>query len=327
MNNLSNVILLQFMMMLLGSNTIAAEYGQSSGRFCNGLSLNNSLDCVIEGRHTELAQVAADTFQQPLHQQPQPAKQLNEVFRDCPDCPEMVKIAPGGFKMTRPAFLKKSLSIHGQEISIVPPAINSPPGDARRVIINKPFAIGKYEVTFEEWDACVAAGGCRGYSPDDSQWGRGRRPVMRVNWHDVQSYIKWLSKKTGKPYRLPNRFEWEYAARAGTTTNYYWGDEIGINNANCQLCFPQWEKGTMPVGSFPPNAFGLYDMLGNVLELVNCDYENCGSSTWNEDQRDQGELRGGSWLPGDDIQISNPAATGGTTRYPSFGFRLARTLP
>jgi formylglycine-generating enzyme required for sulfatase activity len=111
-------------------------------------------------------------------------------------------------------------------------------------------------VTFDEWDPCAADGGCNGYKPSDEGWGRG--------WDDAKAYVAWLSEKTGKSYRLLSGAEYEYATRAGTQTAYPWGDTIGTNNANCHACGSQWDA--PPVGSFGPNRFGLYDMLGNVRE-------------------------------------------------------------
>jgi len=138
-----------------------------------------------------------------------------------------------------------------------------------QVTFAKPFAVGKYAITFAEWDACVAAGGCGGYRLEDRGWGRANRPVIDVSWEDAKSYAAWLSTKTGKPYRLLSEAEWEYAARAGSTTRYFWGDEIGRNRANCNGCGSQWDnQQTAPTGSFAPNAFGLYDMHGNVWQWV-----------------------------------------------------------
>ncbi len=131
------------------------------------------------------------------------------------------------------------------------------------------FRLGKYEVTFAQWDACVADGGCGGFSPNDKGWGRGNRPVIWVSWDDAQSFIKWLNGKTGGNYRLPTEAEWEYAARAKSTTEYSWGNDIGSNRANCDddECGDSYEY-TAPVGSFPANAWGLHDMHGNVWEWV-----------------------------------------------------------
>ena len=119
------------------------------------------------------------------------------------------------------------------------------------VKIDSPFALGRHEVTFAEWDACVAAGGCS-HTPEDEGWGRDDRPVINVSWEDAQQYVAWLSGVTGATYRLPSEAEWEYAARAGTTTRYFWGDEIGENRANCDGCGSEWDnRQTAPVGSFP----------------------------------------------------------------------------
>ncbi len=129
------------------------------------------------------------------------------------------------------------------------------------------FAIGKYEVTFAEYDKFAQATG--EYKLDDEGWGRDNRPVIHVSWHEATAYTKWLSQQTDKQYRLPSEAEWEYAARAGTETKYWWGNDIGINKANCDECGSQWDnKKTAPVGSFDANPFGLYDTVGNVWEWV-----------------------------------------------------------
>jgi formylglycine-generating enzyme required for sulfatase activity len=182
------------------------------------------------------------------------------------------------------------------------------------------FAIGKFAVTFGEWDACVADGDCGGYQPSDNGWGRGKRPVINVSWNDAQTYIQWLSHKTGKSYRLPSEEEWKIAARAGTTTDYYWGNDVGRNNANCDGCGSEWDnRKTAPVGSFKPNAFGLYDMLGNVWQWTDsCWKGNCAKRMF----------CGGSWnhRPQDMYVTScNWFDTGKRMRY--LGFRLAMTIP
>src|SRR5262249_43195815 len=146
-----------------------------------------------------------------------------------------------------------------------------------RVTIARPFAVSKFEVTFADWDACVVGSstydvGVTGCPQEgraiDLGWGRGKRPVIYLSWYEANQYVKWFSRMTGQTYRLLTEAEWEYAARAGKTTAYYWGDEIGKNNANCNGC-SQWDgRQGAPVGSFAPNAFGLFDMLGNVSEWV-----------------------------------------------------------
>ena len=149
------------------------------------------------------------------------------------------------------------------------------------VTFAQPFSLGATEVTFREWDACVADGGCD-YRPADQGWGREMRPVINVSWQDAQTYVAWLSRRTGKTCRLPSEAEWEYAARAGTTTEYALpapdgSDDIkGKALANCADCGSQWDwKQTAPVGQFPANAWGLHDMHGNVLEWVeDCWHDN-----------------------------------------------------
>lgn len=141
-------------------------------------------------------------------------------------------------------------------------------GPRHVVKIDYVLAVGRFEVTFAEWDACVAAGGCR-RRPDDSGWGRGRQPVINVSWADAQEYAIWLVRRTGKPYRLLTEAEWEYAARAGSAVHYWWGNDAGHGEANCYDCGSRWDgRQAAPVGRFSPNPFGLYDMHGNVLEWV-----------------------------------------------------------
>ena len=143
-----------------------------------------------------------------------------------------------------------------------------------RVTIAVPFAMSKFEITFEQWDACANEGGCGGYKPDDEGWGRGDRPVMNVSWLDAKAYVEWLGRKTGKPYRLLSESEWEYAARAGTTTMFPVGNTLSPREANYNAATDGSgpsdvnRQKTMPVGSFPANPFGLHDMHGNVSEWV-----------------------------------------------------------
>lgn len=191
-------------------------------------------------------------------------------------------------------------------------------------IPNTNFAIAKYTVTFQDWDACVVDGGCNGYRPSDKEWGRATRPVINVSWNDAQAYIKWLSNKTGNTYRLPTEEEWEIAARAGTTTDYYWGifpfgDSTESVNANCNGCGSKWDnRTTAPVGSFKPNGYGLYDMSGNVWQWTD--------SCWGDDCSYR-VLRGGSWNDtGTNIRISARFPDAVNERYHISGFRVAMTL-
>ena len=195
------------------------------------------------------------------------------------------------------------------------------------------FKMGKYEVTFAQWDACVADGGCGGYSPDDIWGDRGDRPVMNVSWDDAQLFIDWLNDKTGGNFRLPTEAEWEYAARAGTTTKYSWGDDIGHNRANCAdfECGDSFEF-LAPVGSFPANAWGLHDMHGNVWEWVqdcwNDSYDGAPTdgSAWTSGDCDGRTSRGNAWSPGNwNLHVAYRSGGGSRTfRGSEFGFRLAQ---
>ena len=194
------------------------------------------------------------------------------------------------------------------------------------------FELSKYEVTFEEYDRFTDATGRR--RADDEGWGRGRRPVTNVSWEDAVAYAEWLSAQTGERYRLPSEAEWEYAARAGSTTKYSWGNEIGHNRANCNACGSQWDgEKTAPVGSFSPNAWGLHDMHGNLWEWVqdcwNGSYQGAPAdgSAWTRGDCERRVLRGGSWgsKPGYLRAAYRYRYTTGT-RSNYFGFRVARTL-
>ena len=206
--------------------------------------------------------------------------------------------------------------------------------DARLVAIRRPFAMGRYEVTFADYDRFVLATGAD--IPDDEGWGRGSRPVINVSQEDAQAYAAWLSAQTGQAYRLPSESEWEYAARAGTRTRYSWGDEIGVNRANCDGCGSEWDdEQTAPVGRFEPNGFGLYDMHGNVWEWVaDCyheDYEGAPTdgSAWTSgcDANVRAVLHGGSWLNSPRVLRSAIRGRGRPSyRDSDLGFRLVQDL-
>ena len=258
-------------------------------------------------------------------------KRAVKVFRDTlrsgGQGPEMVVLPTGRFRMG-------DLDGSGYD--------NERP--VRTVTISRPIAMGKYPVTFKEYDRFVdgrdrgllkALFGRQPERPADCGWGRGTRPVINVNQKDAKAYAVWLSEQTGKRYRLPSEAEWEYAARAGTTTEYSWGDEIGCNRANCDGCGSEWDnKQTAPVGSFAANPFGLYDMHGNVAEWVeDCWHDNYegapsdGSAWTTGGDESYAVNRGGSWG-------SLPSWLRSAVRYgflPSFrndnhGFRLVQDL-
>ena len=251
---------------------------------------------------------------------------IGQRFRDCAACPEMVVVPPGSFSMGSPFFIKQRQYDEG------------PP---HRVWIDKPFAVGVHEVTFAEWDACVAAGGCRGYRPDDLDWGRGRRPVINVSWKDAQAYVSWLSRETDQPYRLLSEAEWEYAARARTKTPFHVGWKITTQQANYRGS-GRYELGrkqvyraqTVPVGSFDANGFGLHDVHGNVLEWVadcwNVDYSGAplDGSAWMFGDCSKRVLRGGYWSYGSwGARSAKRYRHTLASRGNHIGFRVARTVP
>jgi formylglycine-generating enzyme required for sulfatase activity len=243
-----------------------------------------------------------------------------EPFKDCAHCPEMVVIPAGSFTM-------------GAARSTDPEAKRYE-GPPHTVKIAR-FAIGRYEVTFAEWDACVAAKGCA-HRPDDRGWGRERRPVINISWTDAREYVRWLARTTGKPYRLPSEAEWEYAARAGTTTPYWWGPALSDGQADCLVCGGTWSgRKTAPVGRFKPNPFGLYDTQGNVWEWVaDCWHDGYAGAPANGQAWVAGGdckmrvLRGGSWLSlARSLRVSHREGYDPTFRYASNGLRVARDLP
>lgn len=198
----------------------------------------------------------------------------------------------------------------------------------------KPFKMHAYEVTWHQYQLCVNAKVCS--SDGDEGWGKKDRPVIGVSWNDIQKYIQWLNVKTGDVYRLPTEAEWEYAARAGSKIAYSWGQSIGVNNANCDGCGSQWDnKKTAPVKSFKANAFGLYDMHGNVREWVqDCWYENYkrapndGRSRLGNDKTcNVRVMRGGSWFYSPvNVRAANRFNDVASSRHNYYGFRLAQDI-
>jgi formylglycine-generating enzyme required for sulfatase activity len=276
---------------------------------------DNSHRAGVEGRATVPLTAAESSKLRP-----------KDSFKECENCPEMVVVPAGKFTMgTR----------EGDN------AGNTDERPQHEVIIPRTFAVGRWTVTFDEWSACASEGGCRSNrSPSDKGWGKGRRPAIELSWNDAQEYVAWLNGKVrGQVYRLLSESEWEYVARANTQTHYFWGDNIGKNLANCHDCGSEWDnKQTAPVGSFAANAFGLYDVHGNVWQWV----EDC----WNDTYRDKPSdlmASGGAWKNGD---CTHRVARGGSwsgnpthlraanrgrylpsDRFDYIGFRIARTLP
>ena len=245
------------------------------------------------------------------------SRQPGAIIRDCDVCPELVVVPAGTFRMG-------DLSGGG----------DADEGPVRTVTIPRPFAVGRHETTFAQWDACAAAGACR-QGVGDIGFGRGERPVILVTWEDARAYVAWLSRLTGKPFRLPSEAEWEYMARAGSETKYPWGNDAGRGRANCDGCGSRWDDTRpAPVGSFPANGFGVHDAIGNVYEWV----EDCGRYSYDGAPSDGSVrepdgacrlrmMRGGSWLslprasrPAN--RVTNPVGY----RDVNIGFRVARSL-
>jgi formylglycine-generating enzyme required for sulfatase activity len=255
-----------------------------------------------------------------------------QTFRDCPDvCPEMVVVPAGTFMMGTSPHRREKLT---QELG----AFFTNEGPVRAITIEKPFAVGIYEVSWAEWGECVDAGSCDGAAPDatggDNGWGKGNRPVVEVSWHHALSYIRWLSEKTGHQYRLLTEAEWEYAASAHSDANFSWGNEVGEAKANCNGCGSKWDNlKTAPVGSFEPNAFGLYDMQGNVREWVkdcwaeNYDHLPLNGAAYTQPNCTLRVVRGGAWnLPPIYLRLEARDCYHPDDQLNTVGFRVARTI-
>ena len=253
------------------------------------------------------------------------------VIKDCEQCPEMLTVPAGQFTMG-------TNGEDGREDDEAP---------VRTVTIAQPFALGKYEVTFDEWDACVADGACEKAS--DEAWGRGHRPVINVNFAQVNVYTQWLSAKTGKQYALPSEAQWEYAAQAGGSQGTFWGGNkaraceyanVYDTLAKTKLMF-DWAvfpcadgyTETAPVGTFAPNAFGLHDMLGNVWEWVADCYRPSYASAPNDGSAVTADTcmkrvsRGGSWniFPAW-VRTGYRYGLMGGLRASNLGFRVMRVV-
>jgi formylglycine-generating enzyme required for sulfatase activity len=248
-----------------------------------------------------------------------PGSIFRDTLRDGSPGPEMVSILGGELRM---GDIEGSGDAGEQPVHLVR--------------IPRSFAMGRYEVTFDEYDVFARLTG--GALPADQGWGRGRRPVINVSWKDAVAYAEWLSKQTGKRYRLPTEAEWEYANRAGTETAYWWGNDAGKNRTNCGGCGSRWDgKQTAPVGSFSSNPWELHDTAGNVYEWVqDCwheDYQGApedGSKAWSKEgggDCNRRVIRGGSWSYEPwYVRSAYRSKDVPDLRYGNLGFRLAQDL-
>ena len=267
-----------------------------------------------------LAALTALAAERPIPEPPRPDLvrprpwRAGEMFRDCPTCPQLVAVPAGTFRMG----CVSGRGCVGDELPL------------REVRVDA-FALSKYEVTFEEYERFASATGHR--QPSDWGWGGGSRPVTGVSWEDATAYAKWLSEATGERYRLPSEAEWEYAARAGTRTEFSWGENIGRNRANCDGCGSPWDDDeTAPVGSFRVNAWGLHDMHGNASEWVaDCWHESYarapsdGLAWLSGGDCGRRVSRGGSWLGLPKfLRSAKRARIVAGRRFAYVGFRVAR---
>lgn len=281
------------------------------------------LELYPQGRFVQLARLrlrtlggeSSDTSATPVVETPsatsRPEPTDVNTFRDCPECPLMVTISAGTFTMGSTQRPDEQ--------------------PVREVNIGQDFALGVYPVTVGEWRYCVDAGGCR-FQPDSAQ--ADNLPVSGVSWDDTQDYINWLNGVTQGGYRLPSEAEWEYAARAGTTTDFWWGDEAGDGLANCQNCGSRWDdEQPSPVGSFQANPWGLYDIHGNVWEWVEDCWQNhyrnapADGSAYSERFCIEGVQRGGTYrLDSEYMRTSRRFRYDRDVRFVLNGFRVAKTL-
>jgi formylglycine-generating enzyme required for sulfatase activity len=241
-----------------------------------------------------------------------PVANDDRTFQDCPACVKMVRIPAGPLMMGQGARDPSAAPVH-------------------KVVVRS-FALGEYPVTVADWNACHADGVC-GALPRMAV-ARDDTPLHNVSWDDAQLFITWISRRAGHPYRLPTEAEWEYAARADTATRYWWGDHPGMALANCAGCGgTQDPRAPMPVTSFQPNPFGLYDMLGGVAQWVqDCWFPNYNNAPSDGSARQQPNcikhvLRGGSFRANlDEIMPTARGNYDGPVRYLENGFRVARDL-
>jgi len=269
----------------------------------------------------------SDRIARPLWPLEEMALQSLDAFKECDACPEMIVAPAGSFIMGAP---------HDEEGS------DDSERPQRVVTFARPFAVGRFAVTFDEWDACAADGGCRRHRPSDNGWGRGRQPVINIWWDDAKSYVRWLSDRTGRTYRLLSEAEREYVTRAGTATPFWWGRSLSTARANYDgdfaYPFEGGEKGLyrrrpMPVESFEPNPWGLYQVHGNVYEWVeDCwhpDYEGAPAdgSAWTKPDCDRHVLRGGAWnFASWHLRAASRGAVAASVSLLPVGFRVARSI-
>lgn len=305
---------------------IPARITDNNGKTQQGMIRNSSIQAVTRyGDRVDIPSPLLSLLAIDVHhgnnrslfnyrQQLNPATLFNDRLYQNISAPNMVALRGG-------EFTRGSRSVDGDNDEL--------PLQTMQI---KPFAIGQHEITFDEYDLfCEVTGRNK---PDDSDWGRGNRPVVNVSWNDATAYAKWLATKTRKPYRLPSDVEWEYAARGGTETVFWWGDNPPTTEANCDGCGSIWDgERTAPVGRFQPNQFGLHDTAGNVFEIV----ADCWSDNYSDAPTDGSPylkggcgkrvIRGGAWsFPPHEVRSANRWRDFPSRKSDDTGFRIARDL-
>ncbi|HJV54017.1 MAG TPA: formylglycine-generating enzyme family protein [Noviherbaspirillum sp.] len=264
-------------------------------------------------KHRPAAKTAPEAAPAAPERPSPPVAGISEA-RDCTACPELVVLPAGSFTM----------GSNSSDPSEKP---------AHHVTLAHPFAIGKNEVTVEQWNACTEAGGCPRIANEANR--PGNTPVRDVSWDDAQQYVKWLGKQTGKDYRLPTEAEWEYAARGGTASKFWWGEQMRKGMANCKDCGEPWQQDSpASAGSFPANRYGLHDVNGSVWEWVSdCWHNNykgapANGRSWDEANCRVRVIRGGSWRDGASyMPVTTRFKYDASVRYSQNGFRVARDAP
>ena len=262
---------------------------------------------------------------QPMTPELEQALRPKDSFKECDNCPEMVVVPKGSFMMGTPKT-EVDRAARGED-------------PIHRVTFAKPFAVGRFTISFDEWDACLADGGCGGNKGDDKGFGRGRLPAQGINFETAKSYLTWLSKKVGRTYRLPSESEREYFTRAGTTTPFWFGNTISPQDANYRAGTPYGggprgddSKGPVVVDSYAPNPFGIYQVHGNVWEWTEDCYNKrytedtpVDGSPWLEGDCNKRMVRGGTWDWSADVARAG-ARDDSDARYSTKSFRVVRTL-
>ena len=295
--------------------------------FSSGDETTRSVKMIVQARPASVlcAILVSSRPAQPLTAGEECGLKPKDTFKECPTCPEMLVAPAGRFTMGTP----------DGELERRPSE-----GPLHTVSFAKTFAVSRFAVTFDEWDACVADGGCNSFKADDYGWGRGRRPVVGVLWANAKAYVAWLSKRTGRTYRLLSEAEREYITRAGTTTAFWWGASISTSQANYDgsTAYAGGQKGehrakTVPVDMFQPNAWGFYNVHGNVWDWI----EDCWNDTyagaptdgsaWTTGICERRALRGGSWYSDPASLRSGFRGWNNTDiRASNYGIRVARSL-